>query len=72
MRIFHGKIVLGVKRLVPAIDLIRVQDVGLSGATDFEILEWAAREKRILLTHDLETVPSFALARIKAGNRCRE
>ena len=31
------------------------------------ILEWAARENRILLTHDFETVPGFAYDRVHAG-----
>ena len=64
---FHGKIVTGLRRLMPSIDLVRVQDAGLSGSEDPVILEWAAREGRILLTHDIETIPGFAVARVGAG-----
>jgi predicted nuclease of predicted toxin-antitoxin system len=39
-------------RRQPDIDIIRVQDVGLSGEDDPIVLEWAAQEGRILLTHD--------------------
>ena len=48
-------------------DTVRVQDVGLSGAADAEVLEWAAREGRLLLTHDLATMPRWALARVREG-----
>ncbi|MCZ7644977.1 MAG: DUF5615 family PIN-like protein [Planctomycetota bacterium] len=49
------------------LDLVRVQDVGLSGAADSEILEWAAAENRILLSHDKETLIGEALGRLEAG-----
>ena len=48
-------------------DVLRVQDAGLIGADDPEILAWAAEEDRILLTHDAATVPDFAYERIRAG-----
>lgn len=37
-----GAILAGLFLHMPTIDLIRVQDVGLSGRSDPEILEWAA------------------------------
>jgi len=49
---------------MPLIDLIRVQDVGLREHPDIEVLEWAARETRILLTHDADTMIEFAKKRI--------
>jgi predicted nuclease of predicted toxin-antitoxin system len=51
----------------PALDLIRVQDVGLARADDTTILAWAAAENRILLTHDRATMPDFAFTRVIAG-----
>ena len=62
----NGRIVRGLLRRVPALDLVRVQDVGLSGASDPEVLAWAALENRILLTHDANTVPFFAYRRVQA------
>jgi hypothetical protein len=41
--------------------------VGLLAANDPVILTWAAQAERILLTHDLATVPRFASERIAAG-----
>jgi hypothetical protein len=63
---FHGAVFLGVLRRQPDLDLMRVQDAGLRTAADPDILEWAASEGRILLTHDRETMPKFAYERVKA------
>jgi Domain of unknown function (DUF5615) len=52
----------------PQLDLVRVQDVGLSGADDPDILAWAAANDRIVLTHDRATMPDFAYERIGAGD----
>ena len=41
----NNDIIRGLLRRQPDIDLIRVQDVGLSGAGDPAVLEWAAREE---------------------------
>lgn len=64
-----GAIVRGLRRRQPDIDLVRVQDTGLMATADPIILAWAAREERILLTHDADTMPYFAYQRIAAGQR---
>ena len=51
----------------PAIDIVRVQDLGLSGADDPTILAWAAQEDRVLLTHDAATMADCAYARVRTG-----
>jgi len=51
----------------PDIDLVRVQDVGLSGTDDPTVLAWAAQEGRIVLTHDVTTMITFAYQRIQSG-----
>lgn len=45
----------------PRLDIVRVQDVGLSGKSDPEVLKWAVAENRILITHDVHTIPPLAL-----------
>jgi predicted nuclease of predicted toxin-antitoxin system len=60
-------LVLGLIRVNAEIDIVRVQDVGLRSADDPTILEWAANEGRILLTHDISTVPDFAHKRVAQG-----
>ena len=57
---FNGEIHRGLLRLLPNLDLIRVQDVGLLSADDPTILEWAAENGRIVLTHVRATFPDFA------------
>ncbi len=64
---FNNQIVRGVLRQNPDIDIVRVQDVGLKGADDPDVLSWAAQEKRIVLTHDVATMITFAYERIQAG-----
>jgi len=39
---FNNNIVRGLLRQKPCLDIVRIQDVGLSGADDPTILEWAA------------------------------
>jgi hypothetical protein len=64
---FDGGILRGLLRRFPQLDLVRVQDAGLGGTPDPAILDWAATEQRILLTHDRQTVPGFAFARVDAA-----
>ena len=61
---FYNDILRGVLRRNPNLDMVRVQDVGLQEADDPTILEWAAIEGRILLTHDVETMTHYAYARV--------
>lgn len=60
-------LVLGLRRRVDDIDILRLQDVGLRTVDDPEILQWAADEGRILISHDLRTIPGFAGERLIAG-----
>jgi Domain of unknown function (DUF5615) len=64
---FNNDIVRGVRRRKPDVDLVRVQDMGLSGADDPTILDWAAQAGRALLTHDVTTMTRYASERVQAG-----
>ena len=64
---FNGLIVRGLLRRNPNLDILRVQDTEVSEADDPVVLEWAAREGRILVTHDVNTIPRFAYERVQAG-----
>jgi predicted nuclease of predicted toxin-antitoxin system len=61
---FNNQIVRGILRQAPSIDIVRVQDVGLSGVDDPTVLAWAAETGRIVLTHDVATMITFAYQRI--------
>ncbi|GAB4216525.1 MAG: hypothetical protein OHK0012_19000 [Synechococcales cyanobacterium] len=64
---FDNTIVRGLFRRNPTLDMVRVQDVGLSGVDDPTILEWAAQEGRVLLTHDVATITRYAYDRVRVG-----
>jgi hypothetical protein len=64
---FNGDIVRGLFRRHPQLDLVRVQDVGLMQTPDTDILDWAAGQGRVLLSHDISTVPPTAYQRVTDG-----
>lgn len=64
---FNNHVLQGVRRWNPAIDIVRIQDAGLSGAGDPAILEWAAQAGRVLLTHDVTTMTRHAYDRVRQG-----
>src|SRR5215468_3993713 len=66
---FDNRIVRCLLRLLPTLDIVRVQDAGLLGKRHSEVLEWAASESRILLTHDAVTTTKHAYARVESGRQ---
>ena len=49
------------------LDMVRVQDTEIYHAYDPAVLDWAAQEERLLLTHDVHTLINFAYQRVAAG-----
>jgi Domain of unknown function (DUF5615) len=65
---FNGRILRGLLRRLPELDVVRAQDLAeLSGSSDPVLLEWAAQDGRIVLSHDVETLAGYAYARLEAG-----
>lgn len=64
---FNGEIVRGLALRHAELDIVRVQDVGLMGASDSDILAWAADDNRIVFTHDRASMPDYAYERVAAG-----
>jgi hypothetical protein len=64
---FNYDILHGMRLRNPSVDVVRVQDVGLVAASDPVILEWAASEGRIILTHDVRTMTHYAYERVRIG-----
>ncbi len=64
---FDNDVVRGLLREKPELDVWRMQDAGLAGAKDPNVLDWAAREGRVLLPHDANTMPKHAYERVEAG-----
>ena len=61
------QIVLGVQRREPALQIIRLRDVGLEKAADAVVLEYAAQTGAIVVSHDVNTMTAAAVDRIEAG-----
>jgi hypothetical protein len=66
---FNNNIIRGVRRRDPGVVVLRVQDIGLSGAGDPEVLQWAAENSVAVLTHDISTMTKYALDRVRRGQR---
>jgi hypothetical protein len=66
---FNNDIVRGLLRRNPRLDIVRAQDAGLSGAGDEAVLEWTAREGRVLLAHVVSTLTRHVYKRVKAHLR---
>jgi hypothetical protein len=64
---FNSDIVRALLRRRSDLDIVRVQDAGLTGADDRRILAWAAAQGRVLLTHDVSTITRFAYERVEQG-----
>jgi hypothetical protein len=62
-------ILRGLLLRAPSLDVITAHQVGLSDASDPELLAWAAEQKRIVVTHDRRTMPYHAANRMAAGER---
>ena len=60
----NNDIVRGLRRRKPDLDIVRVQDAGLSGMDDPSLLAWAAAQDRVLITHDVSTMTAYAYRRV--------
>jgi hypothetical protein len=64
---FNNRILRGIRREHGSVDIQRVQDTEVYQAEDPAVLAFAAAAGRILLTHDIKTMPRYAYDRVKAG-----
>jgi len=60
-------IVTGVVRRAPSCEFLRVREVGLEERPDTEILDYADRHGFLIVSHDVNTMPAAAYARIAEG-----
>jgi predicted nuclease of predicted toxin-antitoxin system len=61
---FNEHLIQGVRRLEPAVEFQRVRDVGLEKHSDMEVLEFAAKENWIVVSHDVNTMTAAANTRL--------
>ena len=60
-------IIDGLRSREPAIDILDVKTAGLRRASDPALLDLAAKQDRILVTHDRRTMTYYAGKRLAAG-----
>ncbi len=63
----HGPLAKALRRVVPPLDVMTVQEAGLREALDAVVLEKAAAMGRIVVSQDIATMPSAAAVRMEAG-----
>lgn len=64
---FNGRIIRGLLRRVPELNLLTVSGAGLAGSIDPIIISWARSHNRVLLTHDVNTMIDAALDRVRTA-----
>lgn len=64
---FNGIIIRGLLRRQPVLDLLTVTDAGLATADDPTLLQWAADQRRLIISHDVRTLAGFAYQRVLAN-----
>jgi hypothetical protein len=60
-------VVRGLRRARPDLDLLTVREAGLVGASDPDVLAWAADQGRVVVSHDVQTLVGFAYERVAGG-----
>lgn len=48
-------------------DAVAVSELGKKGTKDPDLIEWASREKRVILSHNVRDFPRLSGERAKAG-----
>jgi len=64
---FNHRILRGLRIRLPGLDALVAQETDLKGCDDPSLLNFATEDDRILVTHDLRTVPRFAYDRVISG-----
>src|SRR5437762_5636357 len=64
---FNRRILRGLHRRIPGLNFLLVQDTELFQTEDPQILDWAASNGRVVLTHDVNTMTRHAYERRERG-----
>jgi hypothetical protein len=65
---FNEDILKGVLRREPLVDFRTAAEAGLRSLTDLEVLTLAARERRLLVSHDRRTMPHAFAEFVRTNN----
>jgi hypothetical protein len=63
----HGPILAGLRLHHPDIDALGEREVLPEGTLDPDVLEWAAAQGRVVVTHDKRTMTAAARDRMRSG-----
>jgi len=63
---FDNRIVRALRLRCPDLDIARVQDTVVVSGDDEAVLDWAASQDRVVLTHDVATMIAHARTRVRA------
>jgi len=64
----RSSIVSAIRRLQPSVEIVTVVESGLSSASDQDVLEFAWQHQWLVVSHDVNTMKSFAERRIADGS----
>lgn len=63
---FNNEILRGLRRRIPSVEIVRVQDTEMEGYPDQQLLDWAAKHDYLILSHDVNTMRGYFYDRVKA------
>jgi predicted nuclease of predicted toxin-antitoxin system len=63
----NEKIIVGVLRREPSLELVRVRECDLHEAPDAVVLQYAAERGLMVVSHDVNTMVAAAVDRVSAG-----
>ena len=61
------RILRGLRLQVPNLNYVIVQETEPRSSGDPALLAWAAEHQRVVVTHDVNTIPKYAYERIRTG-----
>ncbi|HXI90586.1 MAG TPA: DUF5615 family PIN-like protein [Blastocatellia bacterium] len=61
------RILRGLRLQVPNLNYVIVQETELRSSGDPALLAWAAEHQRVVVTHDVNTIPKYAYERLRMG-----
>jgi predicted nuclease of predicted toxin-antitoxin system len=64
---FDHDILRGLRLRLPDLDAVTALQAGLDRKSDPEILAWAVEQRRVIITHDRNTMTAHAYDRVRKG-----
>jgi predicted nuclease of predicted toxin-antitoxin system len=63
----EGRLLIQLRANLPELDILDVREIGLDQTPDEEILQWAADNGRVVISHDVNTMRGLADDRVRNG-----